>query len=84
MSAVCSACGRDMSTGASCTESAVEFPNGVRLPPVAYGSEKDDWGADRGDPCSDCGVGPGGFHHLNCDVERCPACGAQRHDGVAC
>ena len=28
-------------------------------------------------PCGDCGVSPGGFHHLGCDVAECPACGRQ-------
>jgi site-specific DNA recombinase len=84
MVAVCKRCGHDMDAGVSCLELAVEFPDGDRLPPVAYGSEKDDWGAARGESCRDCGVRPGGFHHQDCDVERCPACGAQRHDGIAC
>src|SRR4051794_7171666 len=27
--------------------------------------------------CHDCGVEPGGLHHLGCDVQRCPSCGDQ-------
>lgn len=27
--------------------------------------------------CHDCGIKEGGFHHLGCDVERCPGCGWQ-------
>jgi len=27
--------------------------------------------------CHDCNIKHGGFHHLNCDVERCPKCGGQ-------
>jgi hypothetical protein len=29
------------------------------------------------DRCPDCGAAPGGLHARGCDVERCPACGAQ-------
>ena len=27
--------------------------------------------------CPDCGVQQGGFHHLECDWERCPKCEGQ-------
>jgi hypothetical protein len=73
-----------MGRGESCVERPIEFPEGENLPPVSYGSEEEDWGSTEGLPCHDCGVRPGGFHHLHCDVERCPKCGAQRHDQMAC
>jgi hypothetical protein len=28
-----------------------------------------------GEPCAECGVGPGQFHVPGCSLERCPACG---------
>ena len=43
---------------------------------IRYGSEQDDWGADR-IPCHDCRVLKGEFHVPSCDVEECPACGGQ-------
>lgn len=51
-------------------------PNGVEMERVRYGSERDDWGADRG-PCHDCGAIKGEFHVPGCDVERCPVCDGQ-------
>ena len=43
---------------------------------VPYGSEADDWGADRL-PCHDCAAVKGQLHAVGCDVERCPVCGGQ-------
>lgn len=43
---------------------------------VRYGSEADDWGADKS-PCHDCAVIKGEFHVPDCDVEECPSCGGQ-------
>jgi hypothetical protein len=39
------------------------------------------YGADRrevAELCHDCGVGRGGYHHLSCDVEKCPVCGSSQ------
>jgi len=43
---------------------------------IRFGSESDDWGADRG-PCHDCAALKGQLHGFGCDVERCPACDGQ-------
>ena len=51
-------------------------PNGVEMERVRYGSEPEDWGADRG-PCRDCGVIKGEYHVPGCDIERCPQCDGQ-------
>jgi hypothetical protein len=63
--AVCSWCSNEMMTGASCTV-AVMHRRGVpyRLAKAAR-------------RCGDCGVAPGGRHHLGCDLQRCPVCRGQ-------
>ena len=50
--------------------------NGKPIARVRYGSEQDDWHADR-IPCHDCRVLKGEFHVPTCDVEECPLCGGQ-------
>ena len=50
--------------------------NGKSVPRVRYGSEQDDWHAERL-PCHDCRVLMGEFHVPSCDVEECPVCGGQ-------
>lgn len=49
---------------------------GRALSRIPYGSEAEDWGAEKG-PCHDCGTAKGQCHLPGCDVERCPACGGQ-------
>jgi hypothetical protein len=43
---------------------------------IAYGSEEEEWGADR-QPCHDCKVIKGQLHLTGCDAKRCPVCGGQ-------
>ena len=50
---------------------------GTRYPRIRYGEENEDWGAERGELCHDCGARVGQYHALGCDVERCPICDEQ-------
>src|ERR1700687_2685087 len=49
--------------------------DGRSVPRIRYGSEREDWGADKV-PCHDCRVLKGEFHVPNCDVEAGPVSGA--------
>jgi hypothetical protein len=51
---------------------------GLRVDGVMYNLEA--YRAPRGHAglrCGDCGVQPGGYHHLGCDMMRCPRCRRQ-------
>jgi hypothetical protein len=63
--AVCHWCRREMSSGMSCTESALH--RGSAVWPLARTRRR----------CGDCGVAPGGLHHRGCDLQRCPRCKRQ-------
>lgn len=71
--AICELCGQRMlrSDGCACEEVLCD---GKVYSRIRYGDEQHEWGSER---CHDCGAAVGHFHHLNCDVEECPACGGQ-------
>ncbi len=75
--AVCQWCNQEMLVAKSCSIGILHL-GGVAylLPP--YGNERR-WPRVKRPSrrCKDCGVAPGGFHHLGCDVAECPSCGCQ-------
>jgi hypothetical protein len=62
----CTDCNLEMATARGCTLSQVTIK----------GAQYARHGCTRR-RCGDCGATPGGFHHLGCDLERCPRCGRQ-------
>ena len=58
-----------MTEASSCTGELVELVDGA-YKPIPLSPTADE-------PCWDCGVDPGGYHHPGCDMEACPRCGGQ-------
>ena len=68
--AICDLCNQEMTSAASCTVDALHL-RGQAVPAVPHRV------AEGWRRCGDCGVEPGGFHHLGCDMQDCPRCGRQ-------
>ena len=76
--ALCLACGNEMRSALSCLKLGYRYEGDLKAyEPVRYGDEEDDWGGRSGRNCHDCNCPPGAYHHVGCDVERCPRCGGQ-------
>jgi hypothetical protein len=71
--AVCEWCGGEMRSARSCGVDALHV-QGSPVTTIRWGEERG-WQATA--RCGDCGVLPGGFHHLGCDLQQCPMCSGQ-------
>jgi hypothetical protein len=76
--AVRQACSNEMRPASSCLKFDFRFADDPNVyEPLRYGEEEDDWGVLSGKNCHDCNCPPAAYHHVGCDVERCPRCGGQ-------
>lgn len=75
--AICEDCKQDMSDPitTTCTESLVEFPDRSKMQRIPYAEFIQ--GIKTATRCHDCEIEYGGYHHLGCDMERCPKCEGQ-------
>ena len=70
----CEVCSEEMTTGRSCTVKALHR-DGRPIDLAPFGRRAHGRGAGR--TCGDCGVISGGWHHIGCDLQRCPLCAGQ-------
>ena len=71
---MCNDCNREMLLAASCSVREVELA-GERYERLPYRPPRAQ--REAAARCHDCGTRPGGYHHLGCDLERCPRCRGQ-------
>jgi len=76
--AACSECGQEMRPGQGCTSYTIADKDGCMNYRIKAGDEIDILPemAD-GEFCHDCNATRGQYHHLGCDMERCPICWEQ-------
>jgi len=65
--AKCEGCGKEMTEAEGCDFSYLDFESEEGLIKRNKAEE----------PCGDCAARPGGYHHVYCDIERCPVCKGQ-------
>jgi hypothetical protein len=64
----CIACHIEMKTGESCRFNLLKSSKGSHVRRIKYVGDIN---------CGDCFIKPGGYHHIGCDMEECPACSRQ-------
>ena len=76
--AECQLCKREMRTAVGCAVGKVHI-DGKIYQRIKVGDVRDlVYPMQDGERCGDCGALKGHYDHLNCDVERCHACGRQQ------
>ena len=75
--AACEYCNQEMSPGKGCRTAFIYNGNNI-FERILAGSERDLWPKmGDNDICHDCNAKRGQYHHLGCDMERCPMCKRQ-------
>lgn len=74
--AVCTYCSQEMVGGSSCSVEVLHR-DGAAFPVQKVSQRDGPRTGDKAGRCGDCGAPAGGFHHLGCDMQRCPCCRGQ-------
>lgn len=72
----CQCCNRDMIEAYGCDYSPI-IHHGKKYRPIKVGDPGDIYYGKEKSRCGDCGAITGHYHHVGCDLERCPVCGEQ-------
>lgn len=74
--AVCNCCNRDMMDTYGCNYRPIVH-HGKKYRPIKAGDPGDFYFDEKSGRCGDCGAVAGHYHHVGCDLQRCPICGNQ-------
>ena len=72
----CQCCNRDMNETFGCDFTPI-IHHGKKYRPIKVGDPGDFYFEKEKSRCGDCGAVTGHYHHVGCDLERCPVCEGQ-------
>ena len=75
---VCKYCNGEMGVAIGCIPLPVVFKDTQKqIKRLRYGVDDEQDQAFHSERCPDCGCKVGGYHHVGCDIEKCPRCEGQ-------